>query len=148
MYQALFPQHSILKAHPCRRKEHSSGRFPCYTTLDVRYFKSTPGASHVTSPTPTGRPGFRSTGCVQPVFTALGPGHTGIRRRADRHAVCPPELTFLGDGRVCGEVPLLGREDRRGLPEEGAFRPRPENEKSQPFKIPRNGGTRQREPHV
>lgn len=58
-----------------------------------------------------------------------------------------PRLTFLGRWGD-GEAPLLGREDRRGLPEERAFRPRPESEKSQPFKIPRKEGSEQREAQV
>lgn len=84
----------------------------------------------MTSPTPTGRPAFRSPGCVQPVFAEGAQAIHG--NEGGQTDMLSPRLTFLGRWGD-GEAPLLGREDRRGLPEERAFRPRPESEKSQHF---------------
>lgn len=50
--------------------------------------------------------------------------HTGPQKWTDERV---PILVGSGMERI--GAPSLGREDRRGLPKEGAFRPWPENEK-------------------
>ena len=59
----------------------------------LHYFKSTAGNSGVTSLTPTGRPAFRSSGCVQPMFTE---GAQAIRRyEGGQTDMLSPGLTLL-----------------------------------------------------
>lgn len=89
----FFQQHCIFKVHSCHCKEYSSGSFPLLLAEILHYFKSTPGNSGVTSLTPTGRPAFRSSGCVQSVFTEGAQAIHGYKGR--QTDMLSPGLTFL-----------------------------------------------------
>lgn len=68
-------------------------QFSLLLTGILHYFQSTPGNSGVISLTPSGRPAFRSSGRVQPVFTEGAQAIHGYE--GGQTDMLSPGLTFL-----------------------------------------------------